>query len=72
MVGPRPDGLFPMYPSTGSTFGQRTDHLLRSLGELLKDSEGDVAGPQDRNPAAGTKKHLEWDSSPAPLQTEAL
>lgn len=72
MVGPRPEGLFPVCPSTGSAFGQRTDHLLRSLGELLKDSEEDVAGPQDRNIAAGARKHLEWDSSPAPLQTDAL
>lgn len=46
-------------------FGQRTDHLLRCPGELLKDSEEDAAGPQDRNTAAGTKRHLEWDPSPS-------
>lgn len=46
-------------------FGQRTDHLLRCPGELLKDSEEDAAGPQDRNTAAGSKRHLEWDSSPS-------
>lgn len=29
-------------------FGQRTDHLLRCPGGLLKGSEEDAAGPQGR------------------------